>query len=72
VEGCFYVSILLSVFLSLRAGSNSFRYQMVWAIYLEIITPHLQLCCVIYDLEGSYDAYPQDANLTFVGKMFFL
>jgi hypothetical protein len=41
VEGCYYVSILLSVFLSLRAGSTSFRYQIVCAIYLEIITPHL-------------------------------
>jgi hypothetical protein len=24
-----------------------------------------------YDLEVSYDAYPQDANLTLVGKIFF-
>jgi hypothetical protein len=26
------------------------------------------MCCVIYDLERSNDAYPQDANLTLVGE----
>jgi hypothetical protein len=29
------------------------------------------ICCVIYDLEGSNDAYPQDANLTLVGEIYF-
>jgi hypothetical protein len=29
------------------------------------------ICCVIYDLEGSNNAYPQDANLTLVGKIYF-
>ncbi len=29
------------------------------------------ICCVIYDLEVSNDAYPKDANLTFVGEIFF-
>jgi hypothetical protein len=29
------------------------------------------ICCVIYDLEGIYDAYPQDANLTLVGEIYF-
>jgi hypothetical protein len=73
VEDCCYVSVLLSVFLSLRTGSTSFRYQMVCAIYLEIIIPHqsILMCCVIHDLEGSYDANPQDANLTLVGKIYF-
>ena len=28
------------------------------------------ICCVIYDLEGSNDTYPQDANLTFVGEIY--
>jgi hypothetical protein len=32
VEGCYFVSVSLSVFLSLRAGSTSFRYQMVCAL----------------------------------------
>jgi hypothetical protein len=40
------LSVFLSVFLSLRTGSTSFRYQMVCAIYLEIIIPHLCLCVV--------------------------
>jgi hypothetical protein len=30
------------------------------------------ICCVIYDLEGSNDANPQDANLTLVGEICFL
>jgi hypothetical protein len=29
------------------------------------------MCCVIYDLEGSNDANPQDANLTLVGEICF-
>ncbi len=29
------------------------------------------ICCVIYDLEGSNDAYPQDANLTLAGQIYF-
>jgi hypothetical protein len=29
------------------------------------------MCCVIYDLEGSNDANPQDANLTLVGAICF-
>ncbi len=29
------------------------------------------ICCVIYDLEGSNDANPQDANLTLVGEIYF-
>jgi hypothetical protein len=38
----------------------SFRYQMVYAIYSEIIIsiPYYVLC-VIYDLEGSNDVNPQ-------------
>jgi hypothetical protein len=47
---------------------TSFRYQMVCAIYLEIIIPHLYL--YVYDLAGSNDAYPQDANLTLGGKRY--
>ena len=30
------------------------------------------ICCVIYDLEGSNDAYPQDANLTLAGEIYLL
>jgi hypothetical protein len=36
----------------------SFRYQMVYAIY------------VIYDLEGSNDVNPQVRNLFHVGKIY--
>ncbi len=31
----------------------------------------LFMYCVIYDLEGSNDANPQDAKLTLVGEIFF-
>ena len=31
----------------------------------------LFMCCVIYDLEVSNDANPQDANLTLVGEIYF-
>ena len=29
------------------------------------------ICCVVYDLEGSNDAYPQDVNLTLAGEIYF-
>jgi hypothetical protein len=31
----------------------------------------IHICCVIFDLEGSNDAYPQNANLTLVGEIYF-
>jgi hypothetical protein len=71
MEGCYFVSVFLYVFLSLRDGSSSFRYQMVCDIHLEIIIPHLYLCVVIYDLQGSNDADPQDADSTLVGEIYF-
>jgi hypothetical protein len=37
VEGC--LSVCLSIFI--RDGSTTFHYQMVFAILLEIIIPHL-------------------------------
>jgi hypothetical protein len=37
VESCLYVCFAIFI----RAGSTSFRYQMVFAILLEIIIPHL-------------------------------
>jgi hypothetical protein len=46
VEVCSFISVFLSVFLTLRTGSTSFRYQMVCVIYLEIIIPHLYQCVV--------------------------
>ena len=72
LEGC-CLSVCFLLPLVFRAGSTSFRYQMVCAIYLEIIIPHqsILMCCVIHDLEGSYDANPQDANLTLVGEICF-
>jgi hypothetical protein len=37
VEGSLYVCLPIFI----RAGSTSFRYQVVFAILLEIIIPHL-------------------------------
>ncbi len=37
VEDCLYVCLAISI----RAESTSLRYQMVFAILLEIIIPHL-------------------------------
>ena len=76
MEGCCFASVFLCVFsLSLRDGSTSFRYQMVVNGLRHLFEDHnpssILICCVIYDLEGSNDAYPQDANWTLVGEIYF-
>jgi len=50
---CFFLC-----FMSSWLDQLSFRYQMVYAIY------------VIYDLEGSNDVNPQVRNLFHVGKIY--
>ena len=62
-------------FLSPWLDQLSFRYQMVYAIYVEIIIPiplHIpySMLYVIYDLEGSNDVNPQVRNLFHVGKIY--
>ena len=66
---CFFC-VSLS-FLSPWLDQLSFRYQMVYAIYLEIIIhiPYSMLY-VIYDLEGSNAVNPQVRNLFHVGKIY--
>jgi hypothetical protein len=48
-------------------------WSLVCAIYLfgDHNPSSIFMCCVIYDLEGSNDANPQDANLTLVSESSF-
>ncbi len=72
LEGCFSVFFCVSLsFLSPWLDQLSFRYQMVYAIYLEIIIhiPYSMLY-VIYDLEGSNAVNPPVRNLFHVGKIY--
>jgi hypothetical protein len=50
---CSFVYVILSFFLSPWLDQLSLRYQMVYAIFLEIIIPiPYSILYVIYDLEG--------------------
>jgi hypothetical protein len=56
----------------------SFRGLSTWRAVVSLLsfsvldhTPSsILICCVIYDLEGSNDTYPQDANLTLAGEIY--
>jgi hypothetical protein len=69
---CFFC-VSLS-FLSPWLDQLSFRYQMVYAIYLEDHNPYsilhipYSMLYVIYDLEGSNAVNPHVQNLFHVGK----
>ena len=64
LEGCvFFVRVLLSFFLSPWMDHPSLRYQMVYAIFMEIIIPiPYSMLYVIYDLEGSNDVNLQSTE----------
>jgi hypothetical protein len=64
LEGCvFFVCVILSFFLSPWLDQLSLRYQMVYAIFLEIIIPiPYSILYVIYDLEGSNDVNLQSTE----------
>jgi len=75
LEGCFSVFfVFLSLSLSPWLDQLSFRYQMVYAIYLEDHNPYsilhipYSMLYVIYDLEGSNAVNPHVQNLFHVGK----
>jgi hypothetical protein len=60
---CFFVCVILSFFLSPWLDQLSLRYQMVYAIFLEIIIPiPYSILYVIYDLEGSNDVNLQSTE----------
>ena len=60
---CSFVYVILSFFLSPWLDQLSLRYQMVYAIFLEIIIPiPYSILYVIYDLEGSNDVNLQSTE----------
>ena len=60
-------------FLSPWMDHPSLRYQMVYAIFLEIIIPlPYSILYVIYDLEGSNDVNLQSTEFDPVGKIYCL
>jgi hypothetical protein len=69
VEGCCFASVFLSFF-----GSNWINFFSLPDGLRHLFGDHnpssIPICCVIYDLEGSNDAYPHDANLTLVCEIY--
>ena len=61
---CFVIYIAGFFFL------NFFCYEVI-AKQKKKKCPDNYYSCVIYDREGSNDAYPQDANLTLFGEIYF-
>jgi hypothetical protein len=72
VEDCCFVSVLLCVFFSVSQGWINFFSLPDGLSHLfgDHDLSSILICCVIYDLEGSNDANPQDANLTLVGEIY--
>jgi hypothetical protein len=73
VEGCCFASVFLCVFFSVSQGWINFFSlpDGLRHLFGDHNPSSILICCVIYDLEGSNDAYPQDANLTLVGEIYF-
>ena len=73
MEGCCFASVFLCVFFSVSQGWIHFFSLQDGLCHLfgDHNPSSILECSVIYDLEGSNDAYPQDANLTFVGEIYF-
>jgi hypothetical protein len=73
VEGCCFVSVSLCVFFSVSQGWINFFLlpDGLRHLFGDHNPSSILIYCVIYDLEGSNDAYPQDANLTLIGEIYF-
>jgi hypothetical protein len=74
VEGCCFASVFLWFFFSVSQGWINFFSlpDGLRHLFGDHHNPSsILICWVIYDLEGSNDAYPQDANLTLVGEIYF-
>jgi hypothetical protein len=71
VEGCYFVSVCLFCYLS---GLDQLLFATRWSapfIWRSLFPESsISMCCVIYDLEGSNDRNPQDANSTLVGEIY--
>jgi hypothetical protein len=71
VEGCCFVSVFLCFSVS-QGWINFFSLpDGLCHLFGDHNPSSILTCCVIYDLEGSNDANPQDANLTPVGEIYF-
>jgi hypothetical protein len=72
VAGCCFASVFLSFFFSVSQGWINFFSlpDGLRHLFGDHNPSSILICCVIYDLEGSNDAYPQDANLTLVGEIY--
>ena len=75
MEGCCFASVFLCVlsFFSVSPGSINFSSlpDGLHHLFGDHNPSSILICCVIYDLEGSNDANPQDANLTLAGEIYF-
>ena len=72
MEGCCFVSAFSICFSVSQGWINFFSLpDGLRHLYGDHNPSSIFMCCVIYDLEGSNDAYPQDANLTLVGEIYF-
>jgi hypothetical protein len=73
VQDVYALVTLMGLYLSEASGHQK-AYKELLA-HIDVFGDHnpssIFMCCVIYDLEGSNDAYPQDANLTLVGEIYF-
>jgi hypothetical protein len=75
LEGCLSGGLFLSVlfyFSCLQGWINFFSLpDGLRHLFVDHNPSSLFMCYVIYDLEGSNDANPQDANFTLVGEICF-
>ncbi len=75
MEGCCFASVFLCVlsFFSVSQGWNYFFSlpDGLRHLFGDHNPSSILICCVVYDLEGSNDAYPQDVNLTLAGEIYF-
>ena len=75
MEGCLSGGLSFCLFSSFSCVQGWINFFSLPDALRHLIGDHnpssIFMCCVIYDLEGSNDANPQDANLTLVGEICF-